>query len=83
MWIHDFVRDLIQDHMEDPKARDRIWHRHIRERFAAAEKFKADMNQPTRPWGFWQSDIANARYFFDSDPAVGKLPGRLQPMDGR
>ena len=41
MWIHEFVRDLVVDHMEDPKARDRRCHDHIEKQFAAARKLYA------------------------------------------
>ena len=127
LWIYQFARDLITDNMEDPKARDKAWHKHIEDRFREAKKLcapylpeaaqvlrlglrylpvrvllveaeqglagntqhssqlllcsKSDLDQPTRPWGFWQRDAANAKYFIDSDPAVQKLPGRRQSMD--
>ncbi|KAK9804155.1 hypothetical protein WJX73_005900 [Symbiochloris irregularis] len=83
MWIHDFVRDLIIDNMEDPKVRDKRTHEHIEKVYKAAQKAKFEWSQPTKPWGFWQSDFANSSLIIEQDPAFKRLAGRTLPLDGR
>jgi hypothetical protein len=34
-----------------------------------------------RPYGFWTSDKANARYNTNLDPGVSSLPGRARAQD--
>lgn len=41
MWIHEFVRNLIIDNMEDPKALNARSHKHIEHKFAVANKLCA------------------------------------------
>ena len=38
-------------------------------------------NQPTKTYGFWTSDKANAKYHVNLDPAVQRLPGRYYPYE--
>ena len=42
---------------------------------------KAAIDQPVRPFGFWTSDKANARYHTNLDPGVSSLPGRSRAQD--
>ena len=38
MFIHDFLRNVIQDHMEDSKQRDEFWHKYLSDKRRIADK---------------------------------------------
>lgn len=43
---------------------------------------KQEWAQPTKPYGFWTSDAANAKYNFNKEPGHMSLPGRGSPHGG-
>lgn len=76
MFIHDFFREVIRGYMEDPQERDRKFAQHVYAVKAAADRWKENMRQPTKSWGYWKSPGLVAQHEFNAEPALNKLPGR-------
>lgn len=41
----------------------------------------AAIDQPAKPYGFWNSDSSNAKYRTNLDPGINSLPGRACTVD--
>lgn len=76
MALMKFIKARIELAMESSSDRDRVWEQHLRSVTAAAASAKANMQHPTKMWGFWRGEKHTGKYELESDPAVGKMPGR-------
>ena len=77
-----FVSDFIATRMmESPRDRDVAFDEYVKKTKVGAEITKETWAQPTRTWGFWNSDKFNMVYHFKLDPAYSKAPGRSDAYD--
>ncbi|CAK0773761.1 hypothetical protein CVIRNUC_004099 [Coccomyxa viridis] len=67
--------------MQDPKERDRWWNEHMEKTELTRKRWLAAIDQPMKPFGFWNSDSTNAKYRTNLDPGVNSLPGRAKTLD--
>lgn len=56
--------------------------KHVQQLWKAAASKREEWAQPTKPYGFWTSDSANAKYNFNKEPGHMSLPGRGSPLGG-
>ncbi|DBA95440.1 hypothetical protein WJX82_001404 [Trebouxia sp. C0006] len=81
MFVHEFLRGIIRSNMENPVERDAKAHDHMYKTKATADKLVAMWNQPSKTYGFWNTDRANAKYHTNLDPAIQRLSGRHHPYE--
>mmetsp|Transcript_37325 Transcript_37325/g.66821 ORF Transcript_37325/g.66821 Transcript_37325/m.66821 type:complete len:88 (+) Transcript_37325:399-662(+) len=72
---------IVNNMMETPRERDRLFDEHVRKTKKGAELTKLTWAQPTRTWGYWNSDKGNMVYHFHLDPAFKKAVGRSDPVE--
>jgi len=80
-FITEYLQHTIKSHMEDPEERRKKWEDHVRKLERNSERKKEEWKQPTKPWGFWNSERANAKFTENSQPAVKALYGRHTQLD--
>eukprot|EP00891_Asterochloris_glomerata_P002559 jgi/Astpho2/2559/Aster-x1085 len=80
-FLHEFLQGVIVKYMEDPKKRDEKFREHCQKTAAAARQLRVNWYQPSKTYGFWQSEKANAKYHVNLDPGVQKLSGRVHPFE--
>ncbi|CAL8470221.1 g9763 [Coccomyxa elongata] len=80
-FILEAVGHIIRRNMEDPKDREEYWDAHIDNVDSKRKKVKEAINQPVKPFGFWNSAPANAKYNTNLDPGINTLPGRAKTID--